>query len=147
MPKYRFYNSIHWGANYDEASGGHIIEAESVQAAYEAANVYDKEKLGFSFLQWQDEAGVWHWVRRIEEAREYVAKLADAEGEVVFAAQVRAGSWDHRSDVKSALLRDFKPRASDRQNAGGFYGVGSYSGEPAEDVEDALAAIDLAREP
>lgn len=39
----------------------------------------------------------------IEEAREYVAKLADQENEIQFAKEVRAGCWDHRDDVQSAL--------------------------------------------
>lgn len=47
----------------------------------------------------------------IEEAREYVASLADQEGEKQFAREVRAGCWDHRNDVQSALKNGpFKPR-------------------------------------
>ncbi len=46
----------------------------------------------------------------IEEAREYVAKLAEAEGELRFAREVKAGAWDHRNDVQSALKGPFTPR-------------------------------------
>lgn len=47
----------------------------------------------------------------IEEAREYVANLADKEGEKQFAREVRAGSWDHRRDIQSALKNGpFEPR-------------------------------------
>ena len=46
----------------------------------------------------------------IEEAREYVATLADKEGEKQFAREVRAGCWDHRRDVQSALKGPFVPR-------------------------------------
>ena len=47
----------------------------------------------------------------IEEAREYVAALADKEGETRFAREVRSGAWDHRNDVQSALNNGpFKPR-------------------------------------
>lgn len=51
--------------------------------------------------------------RTIEYAREYVAKLAEREGQHVFASEVRAGCWDHRSDVQKALIEDFKPRKLD----------------------------------
>lgn len=40
----------------------------------------------------------------IEQAREYVASLAEKEGELAFARQVRAGAWDHRKDVQSAFI-------------------------------------------
>ena len=50
----------------------------------------------------------------IQEAREYVAKLADKEGETQFAREVRAGAWDHRRDVQSALVKPFVPRALNR---------------------------------
>jgi hypothetical protein len=46
----------------------------------------------------------------IEQARETVATLADAEGERTFAREVRAGCWDHRNDVQRALAGDLKPR-------------------------------------
>lgn len=47
----------------------------------------------------------------IEEAREYVASLAEKEGEIRFAREVRAGLWDHRRDVQSALKNGpFVPR-------------------------------------
>ena len=39
----------------------------------------------------------------IEEARERVARAAERDGEIVFAREVRAGSWDHRNDVQAAL--------------------------------------------
>jgi len=41
--------------------------------------------------------------RTIEQAREHIAKLAEADGELVFAREVRAGCWDHRQDVQHAL--------------------------------------------
>lgn len=48
----------------------------------------------------------------IEQAREFVARLADQESETQFAREVRAGCWDHRADVQSALKNGpFKPRA------------------------------------
>ncbi len=39
----------------------------------------------------------------IEEARERVAKIAEQNGEVIFAREVRAGCWDHRNDVQAVL--------------------------------------------
>jgi hypothetical protein len=39
----------------------------------------------------------------IEQAREKIASLAEADGEIVFAREVRAGCWDHRNDVQVAL--------------------------------------------
>lgn len=39
----------------------------------------------------------------IEEARERVARVAEKDGETLFAREVRAGCWDHRSDVQAAL--------------------------------------------
>lgn len=47
------------------------------------------------------------WPFTIEEKREFVARLADAEGEKQFAREVRAGTWDHRRDVQNA---PFEPR-------------------------------------
>lgn len=44
--------------------------------------------------------------RSIEEARNYIAKLAEADGELKFAREVRAGCWDHRADVQRALDGD-----------------------------------------
>ena len=44
--------------------------------------------------------------RTIEEAREIVARLAEKDGETVFAAEVRAGCWDHRRDVQAAERGD-----------------------------------------
>lgn len=49
-------------------------------------------------------------IRTLEQAREYVAALAEREGEKQFAREVRSGCWDHRSDVQRALVEDFKPR-------------------------------------
>lgn len=50
-------------------------------------------------------------------AREQVAELAEAEGEGTFARQVRAGAWDHRSDVQAAArgepLREAHARNTD----------------------------------
>ena len=40
---------------------------------------------------------------QIEAGREKIAKLAEADGELVFAREVRAGCWDHRSDVANAI--------------------------------------------
>jgi hypothetical protein len=34
--------------------------------------------------------------------RERIARLADEDGERMFAREVRAGCWDHRSDVQRA---------------------------------------------
>ncbi len=48
--------------------------------------------------------------KTIQEAREIIAKLADQEGEKVFAREVRAGALDHRNDVQAAMKDDFKPR-------------------------------------
>ena len=42
-------------------------------------------------------------VKTIEAARERIAKLAEKDGEYVFAREVRAGCWDHRNDVQAAL--------------------------------------------
>ncbi len=49
--------------------------------------------------------------KTIEQAREIIAALADTEGEIQFAREVRAGAWDHRNDVQRAQYDDFKPRA------------------------------------
>lgn len=47
----------------------------------------------------------------IMQAREYVASLAEKEGERSFALEVRAGCWDHRNDIQSAYLKGpFPPR-------------------------------------
>ena len=51
--------------------------------------------------------GYVEWPFTIEEKREFVARLADAEGEKQFAREVRAGTWDHRRDVQNA---PFEPR-------------------------------------
>ncbi len=39
------------------------------------------------------------------EGREYIAKLAEADGEITFAREVRAGCWDHRTDVSLSISR------------------------------------------
>lgn len=39
------------------------------------------------------------------EGREHIAKLAEADGEIIFAREVRAGCWDHRRDVAEAIHR------------------------------------------
>jgi hypothetical protein len=39
----------------------------------------------------------------VERGRERIAKLAEADGEIVFAGEVRAGAWDHRDDVARAI--------------------------------------------
>lgn len=46
--------------------------------------------------------------KTIEEAREHIAALAEADGELTFAREVRAGVWDHRSDVQTALADNFQ---------------------------------------
>ena len=35
--------------------------------------------------------------------REYIARLAEGEGECLFAREVRGGCWDHRRDVANAI--------------------------------------------
>jgi hypothetical protein len=35
--------------------------------------------------------------------REHIARLAEADGEVIFAREVRGGCWDHRRDVARAI--------------------------------------------
>lgn len=44
----------------------------------------------------------------IEQAREVVATAAEADGELKFAREVRAGCWDSRHDVQAALRGDFR---------------------------------------
>lgn len=39
----------------------------------------------------------------VDKGREIIAKLAEKDGKNVFAREVRAGCWDHRNDVKSAI--------------------------------------------
>lgn len=47
----------------------------------------------------------------IQEGRDWIASLAEAEGEHVFAGQVRFGCWDHRDDVARAIKGErFKVR-------------------------------------
>lgn len=35
--------------------------------------------------------------------REHIARLAEADGHIMFAREVRGGCWDHRSDVANAI--------------------------------------------
>lgn len=35
--------------------------------------------------------------------RSHIAELAEADGEIIFAREVRGGCWDHRSDVAKAI--------------------------------------------
>jgi hypothetical protein len=35
--------------------------------------------------------------------REHIAKLAEDDGEIIFAREVRGGCWDHRADVAKAI--------------------------------------------
>ena len=42
--------------------------------------------------------------------REYIAKMAEADGQIIFARQVRAGCWDSRDDVAAAILAARKGR-------------------------------------
>lgn len=37
--------------------------------------------------------------------REHIARLAEADGEMIFAREVRAGCWDHRNDVAAAIAK------------------------------------------
>lgn len=46
----------------------------------------------------------------IEQARELIAKLAEKDGEIQFAREVRAGCWDHRNDVQAALKGTFEAK-------------------------------------
>lgn len=46
----------------------------------------------------------------IEQAREIIAGYAEADGEHVFAGEVRAGCWDHRRDVQAALAGRVEPQ-------------------------------------
>lgn len=39
----------------------------------------------------------------LHEAREVVAAVAEEDGELVFAREVRAGAWDERHDVQAVL--------------------------------------------
>lgn len=41
----------------------------------------------------------------IHMGREHIAKLAEADGEGIFAREVRGGCWDHREDVAIAIQR------------------------------------------
>lgn len=63
-------------------------------------------------------------MKTIEEAREIIAALAEQEGEHTFAAEVRAGAWDHRSDVQAARHPDFRHRTLDTATSR------SYQGDP-----------------
>lgn len=42
-------------------------------------------------------------MNRIAQGREFIAQLAEKEGETEFAEQVRFGCWDHRNDVAKAI--------------------------------------------
>lgn len=48
----------------------------------------------------------------VELGREIIARLAEADHEFEFAREVRAGMWDHRGDVASAIANPtaFKAR-------------------------------------
>jgi hypothetical protein len=39
----------------------------------------------------------------IHMGREHIAKLAEDDGEIIFAREVRGGCWDHRADVAKAI--------------------------------------------
>lgn len=41
----------------------------------------------------------------VRKGREHIAVLAEADGERIFAREVRAGCWDHRRDVAAAIKR------------------------------------------
>jgi hypothetical protein len=41
--------------------------------------------------------------KALVEARERVSRLAERDGEIIFAREARAGCWDHRNDVQAAL--------------------------------------------
>jgi hypothetical protein len=54
--------------------------------------------------------------KKIVEGREWIASLADAEGEHAFASEVRFGCWDHRSDVARAITGErFEVRSTARR--------------------------------
>ena len=55
-----------------------------------------------------------HMSDAVQAGREHIALLADAEGEHVFAREVRAGCWDHRDDVAAAISRATTPHQSER---------------------------------
>lgn len=56
---------------------------------------------------------------QITAGRELIAKLAESEGEAVFAREVRDGCWDHRSDVVRAISGEFTtPRALSSHKGG-----------------------------
>ena len=38
--------------------------------------------------------------------REAIARMAEANGELQFAREVRAGCWDHRNDVAREIKRE-----------------------------------------
>ena len=53
----------------------------------------------------------------IEQARAFVAELAEKEGEIQFAREVRAGCWDHRNDVVLTMKDGgFTPRELNPRN-------------------------------
>ena len=46
-----------------------------------------------------------HEEAAIQAGRNRIAALAEKDGEVIFARQVRAGCWDHRRDVSVAIRK------------------------------------------
>lgn len=44
-----------------------------------------------------------------QTGRDNMAKLWEERGELIFAGEIRAGCWDHRSDVDSAISAAEKP--------------------------------------
>lgn len=46
--------------------------------------------------------------KSVVDGREIIAKKAEAAGEVIFAGEVRAGAWDHRSDVYNAIIKEIE---------------------------------------
>lgn len=54
--------------------------------------------------------------KKIVEGREWIASLAEAEGEHAFASEVRFGCWDHRRDVAKAITGErFEVRSTARR--------------------------------
>lgn len=44
----------------------------------------------------------------IHLGREHIARLAEADGQIIFAREVRGGCWDHRPDVATAITNAAK---------------------------------------
>lgn len=42
----------------------------------------------------------------VQAGREALAKIAEKDGEITFAREVRGGCWDHRADVRRMILAE-----------------------------------------